>query len=72
MAGHGNNHDHSGAAGDHHEELKRLTVMLEEDQIEKLKELAAEYKEKLGQRWTLSAMVRVAVGDFLTRMGKIA
>lgn len=54
------------------EPLKRLTVMLEEDQVGKLKELAEEYKDKLGQRWTLSAMVRVAVGDFLTRMGKIS
>ena len=53
------------------EELKRLTVMLEEDQVERLRELAEEYKDKLGQRWTLSAMVRVAVGDFLTRMGKM-
>lgn len=65
-------HAHGQEEDLHHEELKRLTVTLEEDQIEKLKELAAEYKEKLGQRWTLSAMVRVAVGDFLTRMGKIA
>ncbi|MBI5888565.1 MAG: hypothetical protein HZB82_07645 [Deltaproteobacteria bacterium] len=57
---------------DAHEELKRLTVMLEEDQIESLKALVVEYREKLGQRWTLSAMVRVAVGDFLTRMGRIS
>ncbi|MEK7774167.1 MAG: hypothetical protein AAB307_07430 [Deltaproteobacteria bacterium] len=53
------------------EELKKITVALEEDQIESLKELAREYKERLGQRWTLSAMVRVAVGDFLTKMGKM-
>ncbi|MBI5903098.1 MAG: hypothetical protein HZB84_06415 [Deltaproteobacteria bacterium] len=53
------------------EELKKVTVALEEEQIEKLKELAGEYREKLGQRWTLSAMVRVAVGDFLTKMGKM-
>ncbi|MBI5826564.1 MAG: hypothetical protein HZB22_02375 [Deltaproteobacteria bacterium] len=53
------------------EELKRVTVALEEEQIEKLKELAEEYRKKLGQRWTLAAMVRVAVGDFLTKMGKM-
>ena len=57
---------------DAHEELKRLTVMLEEGQVESLKALAVEYREKLGQRWTTSAMVRVAVGDFLTKMGKIS
>ncbi|MBI5587829.1 MAG: hypothetical protein HY889_05620 [Deltaproteobacteria bacterium] len=64
----GHNHgEHS-----HSEVLKRVTVMLEEDQVELLKELAGEYREKLGQRWTLSAMLRVAVGDFLNRMGKIS
>ena len=57
---------------DAREELKRLTVMLEEDQVEALRELVVEYREKLGQKWTLSAMVRVAVGDFLTRMGKLS
>ncbi len=55
----------------HEEELQKVSVMLEEEQVEKLRELAGEYKMKLGQRWTMSAMVRVAVGDFLTRMGKM-
>ncbi len=54
------------------EEFKRITVALEEDAIDKLKELAGEYKTKLNQRWTISAMVRVAVSDFLTKMGKMA
>lgn len=62
-------HDHPEHS--HSEVLKRITVMLEEDQVESLKELAEEYRKKLGQRWTLSAMLRVAVGDFLNRMGKI-
>ena len=62
-------HDHDEHA--HSEVLKRISVMLEEDQVEKLKELAEEYRKKLGQRWTLSAMMRDAVGDFLNRMGKI-
>ena len=54
------------------EELVRFSVLLEDEQIEKLRELAGEYREKLGQKWSVSAMVRVAVGDFLTRMGKIS
>ncbi len=54
------------------EPMKRITVMLEEDQVEKLKELADEYRKKLGPKWNFSAIMRVAVGDFLTRMGKIA
>lgn len=53
------------------EPLKKITVMLEEEQVERLKELAEEYRAKLGQRWTLSAIMRVAVGDFLTKMGKM-
>ncbi len=53
------------------EPLKKITVMLEEDQVERLKELAEEYRTKLGQKWTLSAIMRVAVGDFLTKMGKM-
>ena len=56
----------------HDEPLKRVTVMLEEDQVDGLRELAEEYRKKLGQRWTMSAIVRVAVGDFLTRMGKMS
>lgn len=63
--------DHDHPEHSHTEALKRITVMLEEDQVESLKELAEEYRKKLGQRWTLSAMLRVAVGDFLNRMGKI-
>ncbi|MBI5643176.1 MAG: hypothetical protein HY954_06845 [Deltaproteobacteria bacterium] len=65
------NHGHDEGHG-HNEELKKISVSLEEDQIEMLKELASEYKSRLGQRWTLSAMVRVAVGDFLTKMGKMS
>ncbi|MFQ5736859.1 MAG: hypothetical protein ACE5GY_08360 [Thermodesulfobacteriota bacterium] len=57
--------------GHEEEPLQKVSIMLEEEQVEKLRELAVEYREKLGQRWTMSAMVRVAVGDFLTRMGKI-
>ncbi|MEK7313507.1 MAG: hypothetical protein AAB065_03440 [Deltaproteobacteria bacterium] len=55
----------------HGEELKDVTVCLEEEQIEALEELAKEYSVKLKQKWDLSAVVRVAVGDFLTKMGKM-
>ncbi len=54
------------------EPLKKITVLLEEEQVEMLKELAEEYRKRLGPKWNLSAIMRVAVGDFLTRMGKIA
>ena len=58
--------------GHEHEEFKRISLLLEEEQVEMLRMLASEYKAKLGQKWTISAMVRVAVGDFLTKMGKFA
>ncbi len=59
--------------GDHvHEPLKSVTVMLEEDQVEVLNELAGEYSQKLGQEWDLDAVVRLAVGDFLSRLGRIS
>lgn len=58
--------------GHDQEELKRVTVMLEEEQVELLKQLAVEYRAKLGKGWNMSAMVRVAVGDFLTKMGKMS
>lgn len=57
--------------GSHGEELKDIMVCLEEEQIEALEELAIEYSVKLKQKWDLSAIVRVAVGDFLTKMGKM-
>jgi len=55
-----------------HEALKRITVMLEEEQVEMLKGLAEEYRVKLGKGWNMSAIIRVAVGDFLTKMGKMS
>ncbi len=55
----------------HDEELKELTVTLEADQVEILEELAVQYSGELGQDWDLSAVLRVAVGHFLTKMGRI-
>jgi len=68
MSVHGHGHGHD----DHHEELRKISIMLEVDQIDALRELAKEYEEKLGQRWSISAMVRTAVGGFLSNMGKIS
>lgn len=53
------------------EELKPCTIFLEDEQIEALDELAEEYSKTLGQKWTRSSVVRVAVGDFLTKMKKM-
>ncbi len=56
----------------HDEELKELTVTLEADQVEILEELAVQYSGELKQDWDLSAVLRVAVGHFLTKLGKIS
>ena len=53
------------------EELKRCTIFLEDEQVEAVDELAEEYSKTLGQKWTRSSIVRVAVGDFLTKMKKM-
>ncbi|MBI5048178.1 MAG: hypothetical protein HZB54_04450 [Deltaproteobacteria bacterium] len=53
------------------EELKRCTIFLEEDQVEAIDELAKEFQKNLKQKWTRSAVVRVAVGNFLTNIKKM-
>ena len=65
-----NGHGH--ASGHSHEGFEEVTVLLEDDQIEGLNELLQEYRAKLGDEWDLSAIIRVAVGDFLTKMGKMS
>ncbi len=64
MKGHGEEHSHD-------EELRPVTIELEADQIEALEELSREYARELGAQWDLGAVVRVAVGDFLTKLGKM-
>ncbi|MBI5233489.1 MAG: hypothetical protein HY880_03965 [Deltaproteobacteria bacterium] len=54
----------------HKERLVKITLYLEECHIECLKDLAKEYSKKLGKGWSISALARVAVGDFLTRQGR--
>jgi len=53
------------------EELQRCTIFLEEEQVEAIDELAKEFQKNLGQKWTRSGVVRLAVGSFLTNMKKM-
>jgi hypothetical protein len=62
----GNEEEHS-----HEEDFVELSVTLEEDQLCELKKLAKEYTEELNQDWDVSAVIRVAVGDFLNKLGRI-
>ena len=55
-------HDHEEhEEHDHEEAFVDLTVTLEEDQLEELKKIAAEYKEQLNQNWDVSAVIRDAL-----------
>ncbi len=60
---HGHDHDH--------EDMVELTVTLEKDQLEEVEKLAGEYARELNQDWDASAVIRVAVGDFLNKLGRI-
>ncbi len=71
MPEHNDGHDHSEEEHDHEEAFVDLMVTLEEDQLEELKKIAAEYKAQLNQNWDVSAVMRVAVGDFLNKLGRI-
>lgn len=53
------------------EKLKPCTIFLEDEQTEALDELAKEYTKAFGQRWTRGSVVRLAVGDFLTKIQKM-
>ncbi len=63
--------DESHGGHGHEEELRELTVTLEEDHIVALEELARQYSEELDQEWDLSAVLRVAVGNYLNTIGKM-
>ncbi len=56
---------------EHHEKLKQTTVYLEEEVIEALDELAEEYSEEMGQKWSKGAVIRLALSEFFSRKGKI-
>jgi hypothetical protein len=63
--------EENGEGHTHGEVLREVTVELETDQVAALEELARDYARRLGQQWDLGAVVRLAVGDFLTRLGKM-
>lgn len=52
------------------EKLRPITVYLEEEQVEAIEQLAREFTAAYRQRWSRGAVVRLAVGDFLTRQGR--
>ena len=53
------------------EKLLKISVHLEEEIIEALKELAAQYSGETGQKWSKGAVIRLALSDFFSRRGRI-
>jgi len=53
------------------EKLKKTSVYLEEEVLEALAETALEFEKETGRKWSMGAVVRVALSDFFTRRGKM-
>ncbi len=53
------------------ESLKKVTVYLEEDQLEAIAQLAGELTSQFGQRWSRGAVLRLALSQFLTQRGRM-
>lgn len=53
------------------EKLVRTSLHLEEEVLEALEELAAEYTRETGKKWSRGAVVRLALSEFFSRRGKI-
>ena len=54
-----------------HEKLVKTTVHLEAEVMEALEEVAKEYLQETGQKWSRGAVIRVALSEFFSRRGKI-
>ena len=53
------------------EKLKKTSIYLEEEVLEALEETALEFGKETGQKWSIGAVIRVALSDFFTRRGKM-
>jgi predicted transcriptional regulator len=53
------------------EKLVKTSVHLEEEVLEALEELAAEYSRETGRKWSRGAVIRLALSEFFSRRGKI-
>ena len=65
-------HDHDGPGHDEHgheHDLVEVTLLLEDEHLDGLDQVAAEISEQLGQEWDRGAVVRLAVSQFLSSRG---
>lgn len=54
-----------------HERLVKTTIHLEAEVLEALEDVAKEYSQETGQKWSKGAVIRVALSEFFSRRGKI-
>ncbi|HTP06110.1 MAG TPA: hypothetical protein VMM54_13265 [Nitrospirota bacterium] len=63
-------HEH-GHGGHGHHGLVEVTLLLEDEHLDALDEVAAEISKELKQSWDRGAVVRLALSEFFSRRGKI-
>jgi hypothetical protein len=56
---------------DQHEKLIQTTVHLEEESIGAIEELIDELSKETGRKWSMRAVIRLALSDFFSKRGKI-
>ncbi len=56
---------------DPREKMVKTSVYLEEEVKEALEETARELAKETGKKWSLGAVIRVALSDFFTRRGRL-
>ncbi len=54
-----------------HEKLLKKTINIEEEVIEALEKYAKEFTKETGKKWSLGAVVRLALAEFCTNRGII-
>ncbi len=77
--GHSHGHSHAQGPDEHghgdeerHEHgLVEVTLLLEDEHLDALDEVAAELTRDLRQPWDRGAVVRLALSEFFSRRGKI-
>ncbi len=64
-------HHGHGHEGHEHHGLVEVTLLLEDEHLDALYEVAAEISKEVKQRWDRGAVVRLALSEFFSRRGKI-
>ena len=68
--GHEHHHDEHGEHA-HDHELVEVKLLLEDEHLDALDEVAEEMSRELKQPWDRGAVVRLALSEFFSRRGKI-